>query len=316
MSLKERDWPKRLLNIQKKKKRIKQKKGSFYHKKGPLVQTPNTTTPVADHGSSAAGFLLGVSLAVATDDTNVCPSHGACWLLNRHSDTSGENENLPIFSGLIEPTHQSAPDILPFAPPAFVEGACAPGGCWPLENVTCFSEGPQSFPWAALHSRAMSAYLSFSSSLRSLARLKGRQGERRREARAPRPAGRGLGIAGRRFQRRFARAGHKGLSPSSRSHGVTDLFGVSFPPPSPSHLPNCPPLAPPSALPPSQQSSRGWHPPREPRAGLAAAVRGSSPARRNSRHSGWACGSAWQAWSGFDPPETGPATAPSPGSRP
>lgn len=130
-----------------------------------------------------------------------------------------------------------------------------------------------------------------------------------REARVPWPRGQVPGIAGRRFQRRFAPGQAQGtVSPSSRGQGVTDLSEVSFPPTSPSHLPNCPPLSPPSALPPSQQSSRGWHPPREPRAGLAAAVRGSSLARRNSRHSGWPCGSAWQAWSGFEPPETGPAT--------
>lgn len=41
--------------------------------------------------------------------------------------------------------------------------------------LTCFSEGPESFPWAALHSRAISEYFSFSSSLRSFGR-RGRQG--------------------------------------------------------------------------------------------------------------------------------------------
>lgn len=50
----------------------------------------------------------------------------------------------------------------------------------------------------------------------------------------------------------------------------------------------------PAASPPSRPSSRGWRQPRGPRAGLAGAVRESSPARRNSRHCGWPCGWAWR----------------------
>lgn len=50
----------------------------------------------------------------------------------------------------------------------------------------------------------------------------------------------------------------------------------------------------PAVSPPSRPSSRGWRQPRGPPAGLAGAVRESSPARRNSRHCGWPCGWAWR----------------------
>lgn len=77
------------------------------------------------------------------------------------------------------------------------------------------------------------------------------------------------------------------------------------PSPTPRQLPG--PLCPGS--PPSLQSSRGWHRPREPRVGLAGGVPGSSPARRSSRQCGWPCGWAWRApatstraWDATSPP--------------
>lgn len=128
------------------------------------------------------------------------------------------------------------------------------------------------------------------------------------------------------FLRWFAlRRERRASFPSSRDQGVTGLLEASFLVASSSHLPNClvrppgPPCPPlPPVLPPSQQSSRGWHQLREPQAALASVVRGSSPAQRNSRHYGWPCGLAWRARPGSDdvcqthhkPP------APSPGSRP
>lgn len=83
-------------------------------------------------------------------------------------------------------------------------------------------------------------------------------------------------------------------------------------------LANC--LAPghgPPAVPPSQRSSRERHPRREPQAGLSVVVRGSFPARRNSRHCGWPCGSAWRAQPGLEASlRQHQRPAPSPGSRP
>lgn len=86
---------------------------------------------------------------------------------------------------------------------------------------------------------------------------------------------------------------------------------------SPSHRTNCSPHAgidapkPPACLgsslppasPPSRRSSRGWRRPRGPRAGLAAGARVSSPARRNSRHFCWPCGSAWRGPPPPPPPQ-------------
>lgn len=87
--------------------------------------------------------------------------------------------------------------------------------------LTCFSEGPESFPWAALHSRAISEYFSFSSSLRSF----GRRGRQERQA----------------VRRPFHAPVLEG------SVGWSGLWAVSPPrapagrvPTAPSPLPNCP----------------------------------------------------------------------------
>lgn len=130
------------------------------------------------------------------------------------------------------------------------------------------------------------------------------------EARAPWLRRRMPGLRGAAVQASVCPGGRRGFP--SPWHRVAVLLEASFPPASSSglalrlaQLPG--PLTPP-ALPPNQQSSGGWRPPREPRAGLAAAVQGSFPARRNSRHSGWPCGSAWRTRPGFEGPETAPAT--------
>lgn len=138
--------------------------------------------------------------------------------------------------------------------------------------LTCFSEGPESFPWAALHSRAISEYFSFSSSLKSL----GRRGiQERRAVRVRRPI-------------------HTPVLEGSV--GWSCPWAVS-PPRAPPRLGShraLPAAQLPAASPPSRPSSRGWRLPRGPPAGLAGAVRESSPVRRNSRHCGWPCGWAWR----------------------
>lgn len=140
-----------------------------------------------------------------------------------------------------------------------------------MAALTCFSEGPESFPWAARHSRAISEYFSFSSSLRSLGR---RERQERRAVRRP-------------FHARFWKV---------LSVGPAGPWAVS-PPRAPPKLGShraLPAAQLPSASPPSRPSSRGWRLPRGPPAGLAGAVRESSPVRRNSRHCGWPCGWAWR----------------------
>lgn len=142
-------------------------------------------------------------------------------------------------------------------------------------------------------------------------------GETRRETAVrperPGPAGGGLDFEGLRFRRPFAPEGVGGSPPPGTGRcpprGLLPSRLACRPgPPASPRLAQLPcPLTPP-ALPPSQRSSGGWRPPREPPAGLAAAVQGSSPARRNSRHSGWPCGSAWRTRAGFEGPETAPAT--------
>lgn len=169
---------------------------------------------------------------------------------------------------------------------------CEACGC-SLVNFTCFSEGPESFPWAALHSRAISAYFSFSSSLRSLRRWKGKT---RRSSEGLVPG------APQETPGHCREAVPASVCPGPRTGSFLPLqqgpgsLKASFPPAWPSHLPTAWPRAHgPPALPPSQGSSRGWRQRREPQVGLSAVVRGSSPARRNSKHCGWPGGSAWRA---------------------
>lgn len=171
---------------------------------------------------------------------------------------------------------------------------CEAGGCSSPVNFTCFSEGPESFPWAALHSRAISAYFSFSSSFRSLRRWKGKTsssseglvpGARQADAWTLLGGGSGVGLPstgdGELLPPPAGPRGHwpsQGLCPSRLTLPLANCLAPGHGPP---------------ALPPSQRNSRGWHRRREPQAGLSAVVQGSFPERRNSRHCGWLCGSAW-----------------------
>lgn len=197
-----------------------------------------------------------------------------------------ENGQLPC----TESRHPAVCPQPPLPPPA-----CPAGGS-SLATFTCFSEGLASFPWAALHSRAISAYFSFSSSLRSWGVGAGATGRSGSEDPAPWPSG----DAG--HCRAAVRPGpaQGPPSPSGRPKGSPASSWPRPPPPRPRTCPTARPSLTPSSLPPSQRSSRGWHQPREPRAGLGPGARGSSPAQRNSRHSGWPCGSAWRACADLD----------------
>lgn len=110
-----------------------------------------------------------------SNETNVCPSSGACLFFSKHSDTTEKKKKKNSFlHSPKSPSHLLLTLLHSLIQHLLSMPTCEAGGCSSPVNFTCFSEGPESFPWAALHSRAISAYFSFSSSFRSWRRWKGK----------------------------------------------------------------------------------------------------------------------------------------------
>lgn len=153
-----------------------------------------------------------------------------------------------LTTGMRPPGPRSKPPRLPRAHGDPQRAALAPARPLlqhlPSERVsaacTCFSGGPQSLPWAAFHSRAMSAYFSFSSSLSSLGRSEGETGReaavRSRPGRPARRAGVWMDSAAVPASVCPGRA-QGALSPSSRGQGAAGLRAVSVPPGHPAAQP-------------------------------------------------------------------------------